>query len=260
MTLESGDIPLSASLNIPEGPREPPPPPEFKLIKPPLLLEITDRLIKEKPSEDEWEQLAKKFINEGIKPPENKINSQFSEFAVGQQLRKISASYPGQVVFDPIPLGAIVGEDQFKQYQFVKHRGQLYVIRYDGNNPNELNQQIIKERGQTEYDLLFEVNGIPVVGEIKLEKLGKYGISKRSLREMDMDRISNKTGPVRKYFSTVHNQKNCAFVYMIPPEAIDPNSPVQQEFEKNGGILLPFYMNLEEYLKLMGRLRNRFEF
>ena len=50
------------------------------------------------------------------------------------------------------------------------------------------------------------------------------------------------TDPVQEYF-----QRECGLVVIIPPKFVSDRSPLQQEFRKQGGLIVPFYCSKEVY-------------
>ncbi|MEK6846590.1 MAG: hypothetical protein AABY16_00315 [Nanoarchaeota archaeon] len=93
---------------------------------------------------------------------------------------------------------------------------------------------------------------MPVLFEIKLSnyklngsssKGRTHGCITRTLRE---ERIEYLARPIRELFSA----SSTGFVLVIDPYQISKTSPIQQDFRRRRGILVPFYTSRDTYRKI----------
>ncbi len=188
-----------------------------------LLEDICDRLAGLTPN---WSGTIRKLkeqrpdmCSKKIYMPE--IRSHISEVYLQVSLNKICRDWKR------VDLHPVVDGDSSANYGFRVSNGRLVVFK-KGGDP------------YTDYDALIRVDGLPVIFEVKLSRL--VGSKKGTDAALQPDRISYVSAPVREFFGT----EDFGYVAIITRENLK-DSPLQQEFKKNGGILVPFFWSYETF-------------
>ena len=225
------------------------------LAKNQLLEEICRGLGKAEP---QWSGISRRFkhspwkkIFENRRYDLSRLAACVSEIHIRERLEWMARSYEGRVVLDPIQPG-----EYTPNFFFRRRYDTLEVLDKDGLIYSEI-------------DGLMRVNALPVLVEVKLtgrrrrsptESLGrsKRGAQMRrtimndhitrpssfGLRHaMSSERVNYLCAPISEYF----HQDSCGYVLVIPPECISPDSPVQRDFIKRNGLLVPFYADRFTY-------------
>lgn len=112
-----------------------------------------------------------------------------------------------------------------------------------------------------DIDALFVIDDVPLLVEVKLDSSrSRAGVSgsphRRGIdRFLRVDHIAQTTAPIREYFDAP-----CAYLVILAPEQIRPDSLVQQRFLAAGGLIAPFYTNKPQYLLDLGRLTDAYPY
>ncbi len=93
----------------------------------------------------------------------------------------------------------------------------------------------IKHQRYVGVDVLMAIDELPVVFEVKSTDQFYHEISR------------GKVEGLRKYISAHFGVMNYGYVLVAPRDAIIDNNPKQQEFRKNGGIMIPLYATREQF-------------
>ncbi|HLC91402.1 MAG TPA: hypothetical protein VJI15_06575 [Candidatus Nanoarchaeia archaeon] len=215
-------------------------------MKTPLLEEIALELGKRTfPWEEAWNATLKDSPTEAWGP--GKIGTMYGRLAeVGIQLnlQQLASSLPGVQVVDFPP------QVTTNNYRFQRARdGRVLVYHREGPRDPLM-----------DLDAVFLAGELPVLAEVKLgsgkttagaSRKGGRGISSARLSyHLNPERIAAVLSPLEEYF----NSKYCGCLVVVPPENIRPNSPIQQEFMANGGILVPFYYSRQSYQQKIAEL------
>lgn len=148
-------------------------------------------------------------------------SSHVSEVYLQVSLAKICKRMK-RVDLHPIPDGAST-----LSYDFHVRNGRLVVDNKDG-------------KSYTDYDGLIKVDDLPVIFEVKLSHL--FSSRRGTNRVCRLDRINHIAAPVQEFFGT----EDFGYVAVITKENVS-NNPVQDDFRKNGGILIPFFWSNDNF-------------
>lgn len=202
------------------------------LAQPSLLRDIVDKLSKAPAVDDRTmeyffssERVVKATINESI------VASMLSEMWLRERLSDICGVNP-RIDLDPIRNKVITSN-----YVFMKIYDNIVVFRRKKGKP------------YSDFDCVILIDNIPVLFEIKLARYKGTGYKKPHYNvapNMEMDRINHVLDPLKEYFRT----DQCAYVLVISKDQIKPTSPIQQEFLRRGGFLVPFYTTRSEFKHL----------
>lgn len=118
----------------------------------------------------------------------------------------------------PIPNDTLVGKYRFKQ------SGVNYII-YQEPRPSS---------AILEYDILSEINGLPVVWEVKLGKSIQPAIRNQ--------RIKSILQPLKEYYG----DRDFGYALVVPKNMLNPESEIQNKFTSKGGIIVPLYADKSE--------------
>ncbi|MDI6721429.1 MAG: hypothetical protein QMD85_03495 [Candidatus Aenigmarchaeota archaeon] len=201
-----------------------------------LLLHITGMLQGAKP---DWEQMVAKFRRTPMYKEENynlsNLAGKLEEIWLQVTLEDICSPFGDRVVFDPIRNGTLEGNYVFKHYD----DGLKAVDRLNGSIYSEI-------------DNLLLIDKMPTLFEIKIKRYD--GGPKRATRKpsyasikyfMREEMINYLLEPLKEYFQT----EECGYVLIASADQILKKSPLQQRFEREGGILVPFYTDRYSYRK-----------
>ena len=210
------------------------------LVKNQLLEEIVAQLATTKITDD---ILIKEFKKNGRAVTQvESFHGILGEMHMQLALQEICAPYEKRVQSNPIPSGASTDGYRFRRNTY----GNLAVFR--------------KKNGQQhgEFDELLQVDGLPVVFESKLHRTpdhpsvslssisapyGKFYLGR--YEAMFPQKINHLLDQIQQYF----HQQACGYVLIVYPSQLPSPHPVQQEFLRNGGILVPFPKDWQEHRK-----------
>ena len=188
-----------------------------------LLVEITEKLTYVMP---DWDEIARIFSDNSDRYPKKNTKQQriltgyLGELHLRVSLEKSCEGLEERVAFNPIKEG-----DSTKNYRFKFSCGQLYAV-------NKSNR-----RYHSEIDQIVLVDGMPVLFEIKITSSSKHRGGSRGIScYMREERINYVIKPIKELFNS-----NCGYVFVVSRNKIKPTSPVQQNFERMGAIIVPLY-------------------
>lgn len=182
----------------------------------PGLEQLCKRISSIKP---DWTYLHKQMKRRGITDRDN-AHGLYGEMHVQKLIR--NAKRPNilgeRIKTDLIPDG--------------KRKGKY--IFYAG----EWGSTVVKGRDKmpiVEYDDLLEIDGLPVVIEVKRNSLNSLGKLNKALSD---ERITKIFAPLEEYYET----KTFGYVVVTSQECIKKDQDLQNAFKERGGILIPFKM------------------
>ena len=213
------------------------------LTKTPLHDQIAEKLAGREP---DWFTVCAQFLKsrpyhhlqmclrQGEDLPISRFAGQFAELHLRQSLEEIcnELGMGNRVVFDALRPGL-----RSKNFEFCTDKaGSLYTKYADSDTY------------YSEIDEIMLIDNIPTLFEVRIKspknKGSRHGGSKHgNAYNMTQPRVDYLLEPLKDYFRT----EKASFVFIIPPDQIHENSPVQKEFKKRGGILLPFYKDRYAY-------------
>ncbi|MFH2027556.1 MAG: hypothetical protein ABIJ08_00315, partial [Nanoarchaeota archaeon] len=110
----------------------------------------------------------------------------------------------------------------------------------------------------SDLDVVFVIEGLPVLVEVKLNKRFKQGGGKRANPShkgisyaISPGRVSQALEPVKEYFRQKYIKENdgsYGYALVTYPSIINDTSQKQRQFRELGGIFIPFYADHERYL------------
>lgn len=249
------------------------------LAKTPALLRITEKLAGKRP---DWERLATN-IRASLQYRQDmgtdNLSALASEVHIRDSLEDICEDMPRpKVIFDPI-----LPTESRDGFSFVYERGRLIV--YIDN----------RQRVYSELDEILLVGNVPVLFEVKLSRYRGGGGQKRTAHNwkkvvlratnqvaggvtsqkrtivirstrspsssgvrvaMEHERVRYLLLPLIDYFGT----SRCGYVLVTDPAHIRPDDPLQADFARMGGILVPFYTGRKAFREEVAQMRTQYKF
>ncbi len=163
----------------------------------------------------------------------NHLAGRLAEVNLRQRLHVISDTLGGKMQVSPIP-----------------HMTQKDGLEYRTDRLGSLYIAMPGEDAFCEIDALAVIDGLPTIFEINLSrKYGSRGASQhrtganlRAAGNFREKRTEQLTIPISEYFNS-----QCGYVVILAPHNVKPNSPTQQAFKEQGGIIIPHFMLYAQY-------------
>lgn len=218
------------------------------LSKNALLEEIVERLSTHRVAET---VVVEEYRKTKTRTHQESLHGLLGEIHMRQALREICRDYQDRVQFHPIPYGTETTTYRFRR----SFSGTLAIFRR--NN----------KRQHGELDELIVVDELPVVFESKLHRSPERTMPRISARDqrsmvsrsryeaMYPQKIDRLLAPLREYF---HRQQFGYAVIVYPSQMQSPH-PIQREFQRQGGIVVPFPLDWYEHREETRELARRFQ-
>jgi hypothetical protein len=188
-----------------------------------ILSDITGQIRRAAP---EWDKIKEGYqgyprrdYNRGEK------KGYFAEIYLHNELQKASEAYGDRVRIDVIP-----DESETENFIFEKKPGGNILVT------DKLTKQHF-----VEYDAITEIDNIVVVWEMKNCHF-KVNQQKNE-KPFKSKRVKQIFAPLEEYFD---NDTNFGYVVIVRSEVIDSSSDTQNEFRKNGGMIVPLKQSAVE--------------
>lgn len=208
----------------------------FDLISNSKLKSLTKKFAETPP---DWEKLSSLFIEEVLfgvndKFDDSNLSGILSELHLRIFLENESKT-DKSVQQTPIPF-----QTQSGNYKFIEGR----LGGYEVFNQATQNQVV-------EYDYLNSVDGLPVVWEVKMTTSSDDTFQEA----LSLRRVNKMLPPLLKYFRSTQY----GYVVVVPKSQIRKRgmSSCQDNFIKMGGVIAPFYTNLEAFKKEISNNRGK---
>lgn len=189
----------------------------------PVLQELILLISRTKPNPDEIKKVSEECgLTEDTLEKDRKngknLSGKLAEFHTFSVLSSLTEHFR-EIDLSPIPDGARAGAFTFEQ------NGINYRIR-DNNGLHSL-----------EYDILSEINSLPVIWEIKLNG---------TIKPISKERIDKIIAPLREYYRT----RTSKFGYvLVRPSTSRQIIEIEQQFIGRGGIIVNFPCTKSEFRK-----------
>lgn len=171
----------------------------------------------------------------------NNVASHISELLVTRELMRISEGFESLRVLD------MPDECDTENFVFVNEGGRCVVYQKD---------HLESKKQYTDLDLIFEIEGVPFLGEVKLagEKTNSlynsfFARSKKYRGRLDIGCVNDVLMPLREFFGKI----DLGYALFTYPETIR-TSPRRNEsgkdlltFLRGPGTILPFYASRSKY-------------
>lgn len=196
----------------------------------------------------DWEMIALEILQsqdyQERKLDWRDLRSWASELWLKTSIETLAQRYPRSIDTHPIPEQSTIGEKTF-----ATHRDHFTVYEQQKNPALAL---LYPTKTYAEYDAIIEIDGLPVIWEVKMMKnIGRVALGKshssNPRKTMHPYHIDYFTKPVRDWYEENRGVGNFGYVVVFPPEHINPRSEVQQRFQAMGGMIVPFYTTFDGF-------------